>query len=93
MLSANQRSGLYFAGGDVTASTALTSSVPVDQITLPGEALQSMVRVHHSSSSSPQLEAMSNGEGAPLTEDGGDDGSELSSNDGVMGLDSDDDSS
>ncbi|XP_038047932.1 homeobox protein PKNOX2-like isoform X2 [Patiria miniata] len=78
--------------GDTAASTELASSVPVEQITLSGETLSSMVRVHHSSSSSPQLDGMSNGEGGPLTEDG-DNGSELSSNDGVMGLDSDEESS
>ena len=84
---------VFVTGSDITVSTALTPSVPVEQITLSGETLSSMVRVHHSPSPSPQLESMSNGEGGPLTEDGGDNGSELSSNDGVMGLDSDEDSS
>lgn len=76
----------------MTASTALSSSVPVEQITLSGETLSSIVRVHQSSAS-PQLESMvSNGEGGPLDDDIGD-GSDISSNDGVMGIDSDDDSS
>ena len=85
---------VLIAGGDITASTALSSSVPVEQITLSGDTLSSMVRVHQSSSS-PQLHVegmVSNGEGGPLDDDVGD-GSDLSSNDGVIGMDSEDDSS
>ncbi|XP_071806745.1 homeobox protein PKNOX2-like isoform X3 [Asterias amurensis] len=78
-------------GSDMTTS-ALGSSVPVEQITLSGETLSSIVRVHQSSAS-PQLDSLvSNGEGVPLDDDIGDE-SEMSSNDGVMGIDSDEDSS
>ncbi|XP_022110683.1 homeobox protein PKNOX2-like isoform X2 [Acanthaster planci] len=78
---------------DIGASTELTPTVPVQQITLSGETVSSMIRVHHSSSSSPQVEGLSNGEGDPLEEDGGNNGSELSSNDGGIGLGSDEESS